>query len=319
MKRLRKAFQIILPLFLGVFLCWFAYQKFTSDQLVEIGRYFAKADYFYVGLSVVLAILSHLSRAYRWWFMLETLGYKTRYFNNVMAVFGAYLLNTAIPRSGEVSRAVVINKYEDVPFEKAFGTIVSERVIDSLVLLVIVAIAFFMQFDVLKTFLLGIIPFEKLLIAGSVVLVFFLLFLTVVFKTNMPISGKIRYFLKGVKEGIFTVIHMKKKWAYLFHTLFIWVMYLLMFYVAIFALDETAHISVGTALTAFIVGGFTIAFTNGGFGSYPFFIAEVLLLFGVTLTVGTAFGWIVWISQFFMTLVLGGASFILLPVLNRAK
>lgn len=112
---------------------------------------------------------------------------------------------------------------------------------------------------------------------------------------------------------------MKKKWAYLFHTLFIWVMYLLMFYVAIFALDETAHISVGTALTAFIVGGFTIAFTNGGFGSYPFFIAEVLLLFGVTLTVGTAFGWIVWISQFFMTLVLGGASFILLPVLNRAK
>lgn len=70
----------------------------------------------------------------------------------------------------------------------------------------------------------------------------------------MPISGKIRYFLKGVKEGIFTVIHMKKKWAYLFHTLFIWVMYLLMFYVAIFALDETAHISVGTALTAFIVG-----------------------------------------------------------------
>lgn len=176
-----------------------------------------------------------------------------------------------------------------------------------------------MQFDVLKTFLLGIIPFEKLLIAGSVVLVFFLLFLTVVFKTNMPISGKIRYFLKGVKEGIFTVIHMKKKWAYLFHTLFIWVMYLLMFYVAIFALDETAHISVGTALTAFIVGGFTIAFTNGGFGSYPFFIAEVLLLFGVTLTVGTAFGWIVWISQFFMTLVLGGASFILLPVLNRAK
>lgn len=229
------------------------------------------------------------------------------------------MLNTAIPRSGEVSRAVVINKYEDVPFEKAFGTIVSERVIDSLVLLVIVAIAFFMQFDVLKTFLLGIIPFEKLLIAGSVVLVFFLLFLTVVFKTNMPISGKIRYFLKGVKEGIFTVIHMKKKWAYLFHTLFIWVMYLLMFYVAIFALDETAHISVGTALTAFIVGGFTIAFTNGGFGSYPFFIAEVLLLFGVTLTVGTAFGWIVWISQFFMTLVLGGASFILLPVLNRAK
>lgn len=101
---------------------------------------------------------------------------------------------------------------------------------------------------------------------------------------------KYSYFLKGVKEGIFTVIHMKKKWAYLFHTLFIWVMYLLMFYVAIFALDETAHISVGTALTAFIVGGFTIAFTNGGFGSYPFFIAEVLLLFGVTLTVGTAFG-----------------------------
>ncbi len=92
-----------------------------------------------------------------------------------------------------------------------------------------------------------------------------------------------------------------------------------MFYVMIFALPETSGISIPAILTAFVVGSLTIAFTNGGFGSYPFFTAALLLLFDVPETAGTAFGWLVWTSQTVAVIILGGLSFLLLPALNKAK
>jgi hypothetical protein len=111
----------------------------------------------------------------------------------------------------------------------------------------------------------------------------------------------------------------RHKTLFLLHTLFIWAMYFLMFYIPFFALPETATISLTNVLTAFVVGSFAMTFTNAGFGSYPFFIAEVLFLFGVATPIGTAFGWIVWTSQFAMTLLLGGLSFALLPLIKENK
>ena len=129
-----KFLKISIPLGLGIFLIYYSYSKFTPEQLQDITKYFKKANYYIVALSVLLSILSHVSRAYRWNFMLEPLGYKPKLPNNFMAVYIAYIMNIFIPKSGEVSRAVVINKYENIPFDKAFGTIISERAIDVLFL-----------------------------------------------------------------------------------------------------------------------------------------------------------------------------------------
>ena len=137
------------------------------------------------------------------------------------------------------------------------------------------------------------------------------------YKSKNKLANKIGSFLTGLKEGILSIMKLKQRKAFLLHTFFIWAMYFLMFYVPFFALPETSHVSLSTVLTAFVVGSFAIAFTNGGFGSYPFFIAEILLLFGIDLVAGTAFGCIVWVAQFFMTLFFGTISFILLPLLNR--
>lgn len=109
---------------------------------------------------------------------------------------------------------------------------------------------------------------------------------------------------------------MEQKWLYLAHTLFIWSMYLLMFYVSVFALPETALMPVSGILSAFVAGSFAVAFTNGGFGAYPYFIAQVLLLFGITETLGTSLGWILWTSQTALVLVYGLVSFIMLSIKN---
>lgn len=318
-KKTTNFLKIALPLLLGVFLIWYSYTRFTPEQLKEIKTYFANANYGYLLLSALFAIFSHVSRAYRWNFMLNPMGYRPRLENNIMAVFIAYLMNVAIPRSGEVSRALVVNKYDKIPFDKAFGTIVAERVADLLILLCLVAAALVMEFDTLNHFFLQKVPVTQLVILGGIALVIGLATLYFIFRTDFPLSIRIRQLISGVKDGILSIVHMKKKWQFIAHTIFIWVMYVLMFYICIFALKETSHISFGTVITAFVVGSFTIAFTNNGFGTYPFFIAEILLLFGIPATVGTAFGWIVWISQFIMIVIFGGISLLLLPMLNRRK
>ncbi len=316
-KTLAKFLKIGLPLALGVFLIYYSYSKFTPQQLEEIKHYFGKADYRIVVLSVFLSLLSHISRAYRWNFMLDPLGYKPKLANNFMAVYVTYLMNIFIPKSGEVSRAVVINKYEDVPFDKAFGTIISERVIDVIMLFAFTAIALLLQFDKLYDYLTQLIKPSKILLGIGFLVIAGILFFVFLNYSKSSLQKKIKQFYLGLKDGVLSVLKMRKKKAFLLHTVIIWGLYLLSFYTATFALEETAFISFGTIIITFVVGSFAFAFTNSGFGSYPFFVAGILAVFGVAETAGTAFGWIVWTSNIASIILFGGLSFLLLPLYNR--
>ena len=269
---LKKTLQLVLPLLLGIFLCWYAFAQFSDQELSLIKEQFFKADYSFLWLSVGMGFLSHVSRGIRWQYTLASMHYFPKRYNLVLAVFIGYLLNLTIPRSGEVSRALIINRYDKVPFDKSFGTILTERVIDMCILLLFIAVVF---------------VFRKL--------------------------------LSGIKEGIFSIAHLKKKWQFIAHTVFIWLMYFLMFYVVFFSMEQTKDLSLIQVLTAFVIGSFAIVFTNGGLGAYPLFIAKVLLLFGVAETVGTALGWVIWIAQFLMIILFGGLSFLLLPLINRGQ
>ncbi len=316
-KSVAKFLKIGLPLALGIFLIYYSYSKFTPQQLQEIKHYFGKANYGIVALSVFLSLLSHIFRAYRWNFMLEPLGYKPKLFNNFMAVYVAYLMNIFIPKSGEVSRAVVINKYEDVPFDKAFGTIISERVIDVIMLFAFTAIALLLQFDTLYTYLTQLIKPSKIALGLGVLTIGALVFFLFLKFSKSKLQQKVKHFYLGLKDGVLSVLIMKKKKAFLLHTFIIWGLYLLSFYTATFALEETAAISFGTIIITFVVGSFAFAFTNSGFGSYPFFVAGILAVFGIAETAGTAFGWIVWTSNIASIIFFGGLSFLLLPFYNK--
>ena len=315
-KTLSKILKIGIPLGLGIFLCWFAYSKFTPEQIQEIKQKFSDVNYFYIGLSVFFGVLSHLARGYRWKYVLNPMGYQPKVPNMFMAVFVGYLMNLTIPRSGEVSRALVLTRYDDVPFDKSFGTIISERLVDFIILMSFTGTVLILQFDLLKNFLLEIIPVEKLLTILGVSGIVLAIFIYWIYRSKHPITYRIAKFFSGLKEGILSIFKLKKVGAFFFYTFFIWLMYLAMFYVAFFALEETSHVSFEVVLTAFVVGSFAITFTNGGFGSYPFFIAEILLIFTIPLTIGTAFGWVMWISQFFMILFFRLLSFVFLPLYN---
>lgn len=316
---LKKILFILLPILLGVFLIVWSLSSLSDSDKTEIKNAFQQADYFWVFISLVLALLSHLSRAYRWNFLLAPLGYKPRFLNSVFAVFAAYFINLAVPRAGEVVRATTISKYEGIPFEKAFGTIVAERIIDVLMLLLIIAGAFFYQFDLLWNLMMTKLPknpMYTILLFGLLVvvaLVFYLLLL----KSKNKFFTKIRSFVLGLLDGVKSILTMQKKWVFIGHTFFIWAMYLLMFYVVSLALPETTNIPLGAVVTGFVVGALSIATTNGGLGTYPIGVQQVLILYGIATNPALAFGWLMWAAQNSMILVFGGISMLAMPLYNK--
>lgn len=316
-KNLSKFLQIAIPLGLGFFLIGYIYTNFTDEQLIELKEYFKNADYGYVIIAASLSIFSHISRAYRWSFMLAPLGYKPKLSNNFMTIAIAYLMNIFIPKSGEVSRGILLSKYEGVPFEKGFGTIISERIVDLIFLLAFIILAVTLKFDILYTYITDLIPLKKLgqlAVGGLIVLIvgwFLLKYLKFAF------VKKIKAFISGLKDGVLSIWTMKKKGAFIFHTFLIWGLYVLSFYTATLALDQTTGIAFSTLIITFVVGSFTFAFTNSGFGTYPAAVAGILSLFAIDFTVGTAFGWIVWTSNIASILLLGIISLIALPLYNK--
>jgi len=315
--KLGKALKIIIPLALGVFLVWYSLSQISIKELL---KYFKEANYTFILLGMLFGFLSHLSRAYRWQFLLDPMGYKVKLGNSVMAVFAAYIINYTIPRAGEIARASILTNYEDVPFEKGFGTIVAERIADMLVMLCIIAVTLFMQFDFIYNFLIEKFDPYKiiLLVVGFFTITVF--FILVIKRSKSKIALKIKEFVSGLIEGALSIFKMKKKWPFIFHTLFIWAMYVLMFYVTIFALDEMNNVPFSAILIGFIAASFSIAATNGGIGSYPEAIVLVFTsLFFLPEDPSRAFGWIVWASQTLLIMVFGGLSLIYLPIYNKNK
>ena len=316
----KKTIKILLPILLGAFLVWYLYASTTPEQRIEILDNIKQANPLWIGLSIIIGILSHISRAIRWNYLLEPLGYKPKISNNVLIILIAYLTNLGIPRSGEILRATALATYEDVPFEKGLGTIVTERVIDLIMLMLIIVIALILQTELIMNFIVnqgfGLLSGLSILVIGIVGL---FVSIKIVNNSSLKFAIKLKNFLKSMLESILSVFKIKNKLAFVFHTLFIWIAYIAMFWVIKFTVLETANLSLAQLLVAFVGGAFAMTTTNGGFLAYPIAVNKSLALFGVDAISGNAFGWIVWISQTLMVIVFGAISFLVLPLLNRNK
>ncbi len=309
---------ILIPVVIGFTLIGFYFKKFTPEQIDKIAYNFKNANYLWIILSLFFAVLSHLSRAYRWQFLLKPLGYKPKYMNSVLAVLIAYFFNLVIPRSGELARATTLNKYDAIPFEKAFGTVVTERIVDLLMLLLIIIIAFFLQADLIESFLFrdGFNPLNKIIYLVAF-LGFGFLFYRFIKVSKNTFALKIKNFIDGLKDGVFSILKMENKWQFIAHSFFIWAMYLLMFYVASFALPETANLSINAVVVGFVAGTFAMIFFPGGLGGYPVFVASALSLYAIPEEAGTSIGLLIWTSQTIMILLLGAFAFVILPIYNK--
>ncbi|WP_233266256.1 lysylphosphatidylglycerol synthase transmembrane domain-containing protein [Myroides fluvii] len=217
-----KIISILLPLALGVFLVYYAFNQFTKEQIEEMVMHFKDADYRYIIIASIFSVISLWARAYRWKYALNFMGYSPSIATNFMAINIGYLMNLTVPRSGEVSRALVLQKYQQIPFDKSFGSIVSERVVDLICLLLCVFTALILQYDVLENFLLRYVPVNQLAWLGLLAVVglvgVVLIFMYVTWKPIAFVKRK----LKGLVEGVNSIFKMPAKLEFLFFTLVIW-------------------------------------------------------------------------------------------------
>ena len=310
----------MIPLAIGVFFIYLSYQNTTPEDRININRYIKNADYRFVCLSAFFGILSHISRAIRWKYLLAPLGYHPKTINSILAVLICYLSNLGIPRSGELLRASTMSRYENIPFQKGFGTIIAERVIDLILLVVCILFALVIQYDLIVNNL----NFEKLnffqiglslFILASGFIIFRVFFL----QSTHPSTYRIKKFFQGIWEGMISLKKISNKEFFVAHTLFIWMMYILMFWIVKFSITETASLGMNAMIPAFVIGGLSISATNGGIGIYPYSVSLVLVAYGVSNESSLAFGWIIWTCQTLMVVTFGAMAFFALPLVNRQK
>jgi|SRR5690554_2146371 len=327
MKKIFSFLKVVVPLGFGVFLIWYVFKDLTTTEKTELFTSLKKANYFWVGLSILFGLLSHLSRAMRWKYTIRPLGKNPKLSNSFLTVMIGYVANLALPRLGEVTRPGLLAKYEGLPFNKLFGTIVAERAADLIVLMLIMLGVVLMEFDLLKDMLyqflenstgkFSVTNLMILLIGGFVGLAVFLFF--ILSKSQNPFFVKVRELLRGILEGVETILKMKDKGAFILHTIFIWVMYVGMFYLCFFSIAETSSVPLSGVLAAFVMGSLAIVFVQGGLGVFPIAIMETLILYGISKTSALALGWILWSSQTLMIIVVGVLSIPLLRYINRNK
>ena len=314
-KRIKKYFKIFLPISVGVFCIYFSFKNINFS---DFSKYFFEINYTWVVIGISLGALSHLSRSYRWKYLIEPMGYKLGFINSVLSVFSAYLINYTIPRAGDLARATMISKYEKIPLEKTLGTIVAERTVDVVCILVIICIGLIIEFQKISEKLIFLIEGKELSIIfvylGSLILILFISYLLL---KRSKYYKSILNFFSGILEGLTAIFKMKNRNLFIFHSIFIWLMYILMFWATSKAFIELHDVTFFQLMISFTLSALSIMFSNGGIGIYPLAVEESLGWYGIQSTTGLAFGWVSWLSQTMMIVIFGGLSLFILPFINR--
>ncbi len=309
--------KIVVPVLLGVLLVWYFYQKFTPEQWSEMKRHFTEANFYFLLLSVLLSLSSHILRTHRWHLLLTPLGHHPKWHNSFFAVCIAYFMNLFIPKSGEISRAVTLNQYENTPMEHGLGTIITERLIDLLFLLFFFGLAIMMNYTVLIGYISGVIPLYKLLWTLVFIGTILILFVVWIKHSKHKLASRIRGFISGLIQGMLSIRKIQAPVLFIFESLLIWGLYVASFYAATLALTDTSHIGWEVIIITFVVGSFTFAFTNSGIGYYPLAVAGIMGLFGIDLPLGNAFGWLIWTANIVSIIFFGLVALIGLPIVNK--
>jgi uncharacterized protein (TIRG00374 family) len=330
-KKILSILQYLLFLGLSVFLVWWSVRKITDKGWEDIKDAFRNANYLLIIPVMITLLLSHYSRALRWKILMEPMGYKPRVANVYMSVLIGYMANLAVPRLGEVLKCTILARYEKVPADKLVGTIVAERAFDVLCLVLVILITFLTQADLIGGYLndtLNSIVNSKtssLSVTKIIILVAIVLLgitaVIVVFKrfSHIKFIQKIKTIFEGIWHGITSVRNLKKKGWFVFHTIFIWSMYLLSVQIGFWAMRDTAIYTIPNALSVLTMGSLAmiVPAPGGGIGVYAWFVQNTMVIYGLKESIGFAFGQLMWSVQFFFALISGFIALTLLPYYNK--
>lgn len=316
----KKILQVGISLLAGIVLFYLLYRNIDTQEMFQT---LSKADYRFVFLSMALGCLAHWSRGVRWTIALRPLGYKVQKRRAFVAVMTGYLMNTAIPRAGEVARCAFLKRTDNVPVETSLGSVIGERALDFVLLVSITAFTFFVEWDIIKAFLdkyadFGI--YERKLY-DNLWLLWILIFVGIVslgliyfFRNKIRQNAfiiKIQFFLGGIWKGIssITKLNRKQQFFYILHTIIIWACYHLMIYVLFFSIDATSDLGVMAGFTAMVMAGVGMVIPiPGGLGSFHFFVAQTLIAYGIQTDASEYFALFAHTAQTLMIIVIGGIS-----------
>ncbi len=316
---------------LGVFLVWWSIARMDEKSLENCKEALRSARYFlFIPVFLILSA-SHISRALRWKILIQPLGYTPRLINTFFAVMVGYLANLAVPRLGEVLKCTILSRYEKVPADKLVGTMIVERAVDVVSLLIVFIIALLTQAPVIgsyakatiqKYFLSGgkgaLVTKLLIVIAVLIVLLILIRYVFKVFSHITPVK-KVAGIFNGIKTGLASIKNLQQKRAFIFHSIFIWLCYVGGTWLGFYATMGTEHLPLAAAFPVLAFASIGMIVTPGGIGTYPLLIMEVMALYGIDEGIGFANGNLQWAAQFGIILVVGFLSLLLLPYFNKEQ
>lgn len=325
-KSILQTLKFLAFLAVGIILLWFAFHNVNFRSLAEGLK---EANYWWLLLSVFFGFLAYISRARRWVLLVNPLGYNPSLLNTFNALMTGYLANLALPRVGEVTRCVALGKKENIPVDQLFGTVVVERTIDFITLLCIMVIMLFTSGELISQFFKEsiFIPLQQKVfslfgftwIIGAILISppVIVLLLLIRYKKKLR---KVRFFSKifdltsGIINGLKTITNLKRKWEFIFHTIFIWINYTLMTWVVVFAIDSTSHLTIGNSVFLLVIGGLAMsAPVQSGLGAFHYLISRGLAFVeGVKLEDGLVYALLTHESQLIFVAIVGTISFFMI-------
>jgi glycosyltransferase 2 family protein len=310
----------------GILLLWFAFRNVNFSKLVAGLK---EADYSWLLLSVLFGFIAFVSRARRWVLLVNALGFQPTTLNSFYALMTGYLANIALPRIGEITRCVALGKKEKIPVNQLLGTVVVERTIDFISLLIIMVVLIFTSGDQIGLFLKESIlnPIQQKIssLFGNTWIIWVILLLLGILTLILLIRykkdlRKIHFFSKmfdlarGIINGLKTITNLKRKWEFLFHTVFIWLNYALMTWVVVFSLESTSHLTFGDSIFILVIGGLAMsAPVQSGLGAFHYIVSRGLLIInGIPLEDGLVYALLTHESQMIFVTIIGTISFFII-------
>ena len=332
-KILLQILKIAGFLALGVLLLYFAFRGIALDKLASTLK---EVNFWWIGLSLLFAFVSFFSRARRWMLLIEPLNFKPSFWNTYHSLMIGYLSNYALPRLGEITRCVTLGRKEKIPVDSLIGTVIIERVIDLLMLLLILFILLISWMDKFGEFFgkQVFLPLQEkivgafggalmfwLLVVGGILMILLLIYLFRKQLGRFTVIQKIKKILLGILDGLKTIYKMERKWEFIFHSILIWFFYILMTWMVVFALKETSDLTFIDGMFLLVIGGLGMAVpVTAGIGAYHWITSMGLVyVYGFSRELGGAYAILAHESNSLLTILMGAVSYLVLALSTRKK
>ena len=315
---MKRYIKILAPVLLGFFFIYLTVNITTSEERLLMWSYIKSAKIEFVIAAMMFGAFADVIRGLRWQFLAKASGHSPNPLVSIASVFMCYSSNLIITRSGEILRATVLSGYNKIPLGKTFGTIAAERVIDMTISFIILILIWILQYEtIIESFFDDNFFFyieRNILYIIGLVLAILIITSIVLVKIN-----SVKKFFLAIVEGLLSLTKLNRDFPlFILSTLVIWAFYFTAFYMIKFSIVEFSIIPAELIFPAFVVSVFSISLSNHGLGVYPLAISLFLLEFNINTEIGLAYGWLAWSCQAIITLIFGGLSFFVLPLLNSS-